>query len=73
MCQDVARLAIDAVSGSRATFTRSNVFAEANRQIHAVRFVQPAERVHVVERVADLALAQSLLLTPPDLTPVPET
>jgi len=73
MCQDVARLAVEAVSGSRATFTRSNVFAEAIRQIHGVRFVQPAERVRVVERVADLALAQSLLLTPPDLTPVPET
>jgi len=73
MCQDVARLAVDAVSGSRATFTRSNVFAEAIRQIHAVRFVQPAERVHVVERVVDFALAQSLLLTPPDLTPLPET
>ncbi len=73
MCQDVARLAVEVVSASRGTFTRSNVFAEANRQIHGVRFVLPAERVHVVERVADLALAQSLLLTPPDLTPVPET
>ncbi len=73
MCQDITRLAIEAVSGSRATFTRSNVFAEAIRQIHGVRFALPAERVHVVERVTDLALAQSLLLTPPDLTPVPET
>ena len=73
MCQEVARLAVEEVSGSRATFTRSNVFAEAIRQIHGVRFVQPAERVHVVERVADFALAQSLLLTPADLTPLPET
>ncbi len=73
MCRDVARLAVEAVSGSRATFTRSNVFAEAVRQIHGVRFRAPAERVRVVERVANLALGQSLLLTPPDLTPLPET
>jgi len=73
MCQDVARLAVEAVSGSRATFTRSNVFAEAVRQVHGVRFAQPAERVSVVERVTDLALGQSLLLTPPERTPVPET
>jgi len=73
MCQDVASLAIEAVSGSRATFTRSNIFAEAIRQIHGVRFAQPAERVHVVERVTDLALGQSLLLTPGNLTPLPET
>jgi len=73
MCQDVARLAVEAVSGSRATFTRSNVFAEAVRQVHGVRFAQPAERVRIVERVTDLALGQSLLLTPPELTPLPET
>ena len=73
MCQDVARLALEAVSGSRATFTRSNVFAEAVRQVHGVRFAQPAERIRVVERVTDLALGQSLLLTPPGLTPLPET
>jgi len=73
MCQDVARLAIEAVSGARASFTRSNVFAEAVRQVHGVRFAQPAERVRVVERVTDLALGQSLLLTPAELTPLPET
>jgi len=72
MCQDVARLTVEAVSGSRATFTRSNVFAEAVRQVHGVRFARPAERVRVVERVIDLALDQSLLLTPPELTPVPQ-
>jgi len=73
MCRDVARLAVEAVSGSRATFTRSNVFAEAVRQVHGVRFAQPAERVRVVERVTDLALGQSLMLTPPELTHLPET
>lgn len=73
MCQDVARLTVEAVSGSRATFTRSNVFAEAVRQVHGVRFARPAERVRVVERVIDLALDQSLLLTPPELTQVPQT
>lgn len=51
MCHDVARLAVEVVSGSRATFTRSNVFAEALRQVHGVRFAGPAERVRVVERV----------------------
>jgi len=73
MCEDVARLAVEAVSGSRATFTRSNVFAEAIRQVHGVRFAQPAERVRVVERVTEIALGQSLPLTPPELSPLPET
>ncbi len=73
MSQDVARLAVEAVSESRATFTRSNVFAEAIRQVHGVRFARPAERVRVVERVTDLALDQSVLLTPPELTQVPQT
>jgi len=73
MCQDVARLAVEAVSGSRATFTCSNVVAEAVRQVHGIRFAQPAERVRVVERVTDLALGLSLLLTPPELTHLPET
>ncbi len=73
VCRDVARLAVEAVSGSRATFTRSNVFAEAIRQVHGVRFAEPADRVRVVERVTDLALGQSLLLTPPELTHLPET
>ncbi len=73
MCADVARLAVVAVSGSRATFTRSNVFAEAIRQVHGVRFAAPHERVRVVERVTDLALGQSLLLSLPELTPTPET
>ncbi|MFC7597598.1 MobF family relaxase [Terrabacter sp. GCM10028922] len=72
MLEDAARIAVEVVSGKRATFTRANVFAEVLRQIGGVRFAAPGERVTVAERVADLALEQSVTLTPPETGVVPD-
>ncbi len=72
MLAEVARLALGVVAGHRATFTRPNVYAEALRQLHGVRFAGPAERIAVAERVTDLAMGQALRLTPPDIEVLPE-
>ena len=56
----------------RATFSRANVLAEVHRQLHGVRFASPDDRIAVAERTADLALAQSLLITAPELHHTPE-
>jgi len=71
MLAEVGRLALGVVAGHRATFTRPNVYAEALRQLHGVRFAGPSERIAVAERVTDLALGQALRLTPPDLEVLP--
>ena len=65
---------MDAVAGRRSTFTRSNVLAEALRQLHGVRFATPHERAHAAERVTTLALEASVQLTLPEpTTRVPAT
>ena len=69
---DAARVAKDAVSSRRATFTRHNVTAEALRLLHGVRFASPDERVATVERIVTLALDGSLLLNPPSPTATPD-
>lgn len=73
MLIEVARTAVRAVAEKRATFTRSNVFAEVLRELHGVRFADADERMVVVERAVDLGLAGALLISPPELahTPVP--
>jgi conjugative relaxase-like TrwC/TraI family protein len=71
MLDEVARVAVDTVAGKRATFTRSNVFAEVLRQLHGVRFVTADDRIRVAERTTTLALTQTLLVSPPDLTHTP--
>ena len=38
-----------------------------HRQLHGVRFASPEDRIAVAERTADLALAQSLLISAPEL------
>jgi hypothetical protein len=69
---DAAGVAVQRVAERRATFSRANVLAEAHRQLHGVRFVSPEERIAVAERTADLALAQSLLISTPELHHTPE-
>ena len=70
---DVARVALEKVAERRATFSRANVMAEVHRQLQGVRFVSPIERLSVAERTVELALAQSLLVSAPELhvTPAP--
>ncbi|WP_386053931.1 MobF family relaxase [Terrabacter terrigena] len=72
MLDEAARVAVEVVSGKRATFTRANVLAEVLRQIAGIRFTEPTERVAVADRVADLALERSVALTPAESGVVPE-
>ncbi|MDX6307674.1 MAG: hypothetical protein QOI06_720 [Nocardioidaceae bacterium] len=67
MLNEVGRVAADTVAGKRATFTRSNVFAEVLRQLHGVRFASADDRIRVAESTTTLALTHSLLVSPPDL------
>jgi conjugative relaxase-like TrwC/TraI family protein len=69
---DTARVAVQRVAERRATFSRANVLAEVHRQLHGVRFASPDERIAVAERTADLALAQSLLVSAPELQYTPD-
>ena len=69
---DAATVAIETVAERRATFSRANVLAEVHRQLHGVRFAAPAERIAAAERTVELALAQSLLVSAPELHHTPE-
>jgi conjugative relaxase-like TrwC/TraI family protein len=69
---DAAGVAVQRVAERRATFSRANVLAEVHRQFQGVRFASPGERITVAERTVDLALAQSLLISAPELHHTPE-
>jgi conjugative relaxase-like TrwC/TraI family protein len=69
---DAAGVAVQTVAERRATFSRANLLAEVHRQLHGVRFASPEERILVAERTADLATAQSLLVSAPELHHTPE-
>ena len=69
---DAAGVAVQRVAERRATFSRANVLAGVHRQLHGVRFASPDERIAAAERTADLALAQSLLISAPELHHTPE-
>lgn len=73
MLKDAATVIVDAVAARRATFTRSNVLAEALRQLQGVCFTSPHERAHAAERVTALSLEASVQLSPPDVGRVPAT
>jgi conjugative relaxase-like TrwC/TraI family protein len=68
---DVAKAALDVVSSKRPTFSRANVQAEVFRQMQGVRFTKPAERILAATRATDLAVAQALLITTPNLHHTP--
>jgi hypothetical protein len=68
---DIANAALDVVSAKRPTFSRANVHAEVFRQMQGVRFTQPAERILTATRATDLAVAQALLITTPNLHHMP--
>jgi conjugative relaxase-like TrwC/TraI family protein len=72
MLADVATVALAKVGERRATFSRFNVAAEVHRQLYAVRFAHPSERIHTAKRAVDLALGEARLLTPPELCHTPE-
>jgi conjugative relaxase-like TrwC/TraI family protein len=72
MLADVATVALTKVGERRATFSQFNVAAEVHRQLHAVRFARPSERIHTAKRAVDLALGDARLLGPPELCHTPE-
>jgi hypothetical protein len=65
-------VAVRTVAERRATFTRANLLAELHRQFQGVRFASPEDRIAVVERAADPATAQSLLISAPELHHTPK-
>jgi len=68
---DIANAALGVISAKRPTFSRANIQAEVFRQIQGVRFTEPAERILAVARATDLAVAQALLITIPNLHHTP--
>ncbi|MHB8335583.1 MAG: MobF family relaxase [Acidimicrobiales bacterium] len=68
---DVANAALDVVSTKRPTFSRTNIQAEVFRQLQGLRFTEPAERIATATRATDLAVAQALLITTPNLHHTP--
>jgi conjugative relaxase-like TrwC/TraI family protein len=71
MLTEAAKVALHTVAEKRATFARSNVFAEVLRQFHGVRFASAHERMTVVARTCDLAVSQALLISAPELAHTP--
>jgi hypothetical protein len=71
MLAEAAKVAVHTVAEKRATFARSNVFAEVLRQFHGVRFANADDRMAVVERTTEFAVGEALLISPPELTHTP--
>jgi hypothetical protein len=72
MLADAAGVAVQMVAERRATFSRANLLAEVHRQLHGVRFASPTDRIAVAEHMTDMATAQSLLISAPELHYTPE-
>ncbi len=69
--RDLARASLDVVSSKRPTFSNANIQAEVLRQLQAVRFSDPSERILTAKRTTELALKQALLITMPSLHHTP--
>jgi conjugative relaxase-like TrwC/TraI family protein len=67
----VAEHTIGQVMTRRSTWTRWNVMAEAARSTRAIRMATPADRIALLERVTDAALASCVSLRAPDPLTVP--
>ena len=69
---DAARAVVTTVAEHHSTYGRQNLLAEAHRMLHGVRFASPDDRVAVAEHITDLAVARSVVLTPPAMHHTPE-
>jgi conjugative relaxase-like TrwC/TraI family protein len=69
---DAAHAVVTTVAEHHSTYGRQNLLAEAHRMLHGVRFASPDDRVAVAEHIAELAIARSVMLTPPPLHHTPE-
>jgi conjugative relaxase-like TrwC/TraI family protein len=70
MVADLARAALAARSERSSVFTRANMYADVERQLHGVLFA-PGERTKVSGRAVELALGMAVKLSPPELAHVP--
>jgi hypothetical protein len=66
------RAVVTTVAQHHSTYGRQNLLAEAHRMLHGVRFASPDDRVAVAEHITELAVARSVMLTPPPLHHTPE-
>jgi conjugative relaxase-like TrwC/TraI family protein len=69
---DAAQAVVTTVAAHHSTYGRQNLLAEAHRMLHGVRFASPDDRVAVADHIAELAIARSVMLTPPSLHHTPE-
>ena len=69
---DAAQAVVTTVAEHHSTYGRQNLLAEAHRLLHGVRFASPDDRVAVAEQITDLAVARSVVLTPPAMHHTPE-
>jgi len=69
---DTAQAVVTTVAERHSTYGRQNLLAEAHRMLHGIRFVSPDDRVAVADHIAELAVARSVMLTPPPLHHTPE-
>ncbi|QIK77345.1 relaxase domain-containing protein [Nocardioides piscis] len=69
---EVAVAVVGSVSEKRSTWRHWNLWAEASRQTMGWRFQSADDREHVVGLIVAEAKDRSVMLTPPDLAPVPE-
>ncbi|HLN05201.1 MAG TPA: MobF family relaxase, partial [Acidimicrobiales bacterium] len=69
---DAAHAVVATVAEHHSTYGRQNLLAEAHRMLHGVRFASPDDRVAVADHIAELAIARSVMLTPPPLHHTPE-
>ncbi|WP_298338846.1 MobF family relaxase [Ferrimicrobium sp.] len=71
MLAESAGVILRCVGENHATFTRANVLAEVHRYLQGMRFVDPAERIDVGERLVVLTLERAVELSPPELHHTP--
>jgi conjugative relaxase-like TrwC/TraI family protein len=71
MLKEAADAVVRAVAERHATYGRHNLLAEAHRILHGVRFRTPEDRLATAEAITQLAIAASLVLTPPPLHHTP--
>ncbi|HLN05009.1 MAG TPA: MobF family relaxase, partial [Acidimicrobiales bacterium] len=69
---DAAGAVVTTVAEHHSTYGRQHLLAEAHRMLHGVRFASPDDRVAVAEHMTELAIARSVVLTPPPLHHTPE-
>ncbi len=68
---DLAATVLSGLQQRRSTWTRANVLAEAARATRHLRTRTPAERIELLDRVVEAALADCVPLDPPELFHTP--